>query len=94
MFSAVPLNAGVTQLAPREWEVLGLMAQGCSNAGIAARLYLSGKTVEWYVNRIFAALSIPAGAEYNRRVCAVLAYLASSAGNAATALKVEPDDVP
>ena len=64
------------QLAPRELEVLELMAHGCSNAGIASRLYLSDKTVEWYVHRIFEALAVPAGAGYNRRVCAVLSYLA------------------
>jgi DNA-binding NarL/FixJ family response regulator len=65
------------RLAPRELEVLELMAQGCSNTGIATRLYLSGKTVEWYVHRIFEALSLPDGAGYNRRVCAVLSYLSS-----------------
>jgi DNA-binding NarL/FixJ family response regulator len=65
------------RLAPRELEVLQLMAQGCSNTGIAAHLYLSGKTVEWYVHRIFGTLGVPEGAGYNRRVCAVLSYLAS-----------------
>jgi DNA-binding NarL/FixJ family response regulator len=66
------------RLPPRELEVLDLMAQGCSNTGIAARLYLSGKTVEWYIHRIFEALALPQGAGYNRRVCAVLSYLAAS----------------
>jgi DNA-binding NarL/FixJ family response regulator len=65
------------RLPPRELEVLDLMAQGCSNTGIAARLYLSGKTVEWYIHRIFEALALPQGAGYNRRVCAVLSYLAA-----------------
>ena len=46
----------VTLLAPREREVLEPDGQGCSNAGIASRMYLSGKTVEWYVHRIFEAL--------------------------------------
>ena len=64
------------RLAPREREVLELMANGCSNAGIAARLYLSDKTVEWYVHRIFDVLAVPAGPGYNRRVCAVLSFLA------------------
>ena len=68
---------GLVRLPPRELEVLDLMAQGCSNTGIATRLYLSGKTVEWYVHRIFEALALPQGAGYNRRVCAVVAYLAS-----------------
>jgi DNA-binding NarL/FixJ family response regulator len=73
----VSAGASVPSLAPREHEVLDLMAQGCSNAGIATRLYLSGKTVEWYVHRIFRALSVPEGAGYNRRVCAVVTYLAA-----------------
>ncbi len=68
--------ATVTRLAPRELEVLTLLAQGCSNTGIARRLYLSEKTVEWYVHRIFEALAIPAGSGWNRRVCATLAYQA------------------
>jgi DNA-binding NarL/FixJ family response regulator len=66
---------GTARLAPRELEVLDLMARGCSNSGIAATLYLSDKAVEWYVHRIFEALAVPGGAGYNRRVCAVLAYL-------------------
>ena len=41
------------------------MAKGCSNTGIAARLYLSGKTVEWYIHRIFEALSVPQDVGYN-----------------------------
>jgi DNA-binding NarL/FixJ family response regulator len=75
--------AGVPRLAPREHEVLDLMAQGCSNAGIATRLYLSGKTVEWYVHRIFQTLRVPEGAGYNRRVCAVVTYLSSQTTDAA-----------
>jgi DNA-binding NarL/FixJ family response regulator len=68
-------GAAPARLAPRELEVLDLMARGCSNSGIAASLYLSGKTVEWYVHRIFEALAVPEGGGYNRRVCAVLSYL-------------------
>jgi DNA-binding NarL/FixJ family response regulator len=79
----------VARLPPRELEVLDLMAQGCSNTGIAARLYLSGKTVEWYIHRIFEALAVPQGAGYNRRVCAVLSYLA--AGEPARALQGEAE---
>ena len=44
-------------------------------------MYLSGKTVEWYVHRIFEALGVPEGAGYNRRVCAVLSYLAMASGD-------------
>jgi DNA-binding NarL/FixJ family response regulator len=78
-------GALLDRLAPRELEVLGLMARGYSNHGIAARMYVAGKTVEWYVHRIFDALGVPAGAGYNRRVCAVLAYLAWEAGASAPA---------
>ncbi len=74
-------TASPIRLAPRELEVLHLMAQGCSNTGIARRMYLSGKTVEWYVHRIFEALGVPEGAGYNRRVCAVLSYLAMASGD-------------
>jgi DNA-binding NarL/FixJ family response regulator len=77
------------RLPPRELEVLDLMAQGCSNTGIAARLYLSGKTVEWYIHRIFEALGVPQGADYNRRVCAVLSYLA--AGDSARSSQPEAE---
>jgi DNA-binding NarL/FixJ family response regulator len=63
-------------LSEREVEVLGLMAEGRSNNGIAARLYVSTKTVEKNVASIFAKLSLPADAAvYHRRVLAVLAYL-------------------
>jgi DNA-binding NarL/FixJ family response regulator len=68
-------------LASRELEVLELMANGCSNAGIASRLYLSDKTVEWYVHRIFEVLAVQAGSGYNRRVCAVLSYLSMPRNN-------------
>ncbi len=78
---AVSATVTPTRLAPREMEVLDLMAQGCSNTGIAGRMYLSGKTVEWYVHRIFEALGVPAGSGYNRRVCAVLSYLAMESGD-------------
>jgi DNA-binding NarL/FixJ family response regulator len=64
-------------LSEREVEVLGLMAEGRSNNGIATRLYLSTKAIEKHVASIFAKLSLPADAtvHHNRRVLAVLAYL-------------------
>ena len=63
------------ELPPREREVLGLMADGLSDRGIAQRLYVTPKTVETHVHHIFQKLSLPESALENKRVRAVLAYL-------------------
>ena len=65
----------IRQLSPREHEVLALMAQGCSNAAIAARMYVSEKTVSKHSNSIFTKLELKPSEDYNRRILAVLAYL-------------------
>jgi DNA-binding NarL/FixJ family response regulator len=62
-------------LTPRELEVLGLMAEGRSNAAIADRLVLTVGAVEKHVANIFAKLRLPPSPEDHRRVLAVLAYL-------------------
>lgn len=62
-------------LTPRELEVLGLMAEGRTNAGIAAALYVSVSAVEKFANAIFDKLGLRAGDGYNRRVLAILRYL-------------------
>ncbi|MFE0025923.1 response regulator [Amycolatopsis sp. NPDC059021] len=62
-------------LTPREREVLALMAEGCSNAAIAARLHFSEGAVGKHTANIFAKLGIVASDDTNRRVLAVLAYL-------------------
>ncbi len=62
-------------LTPRESEVLALMAEGHSNAAIAARLVVGEGAVEKHVANIFAKLDLPASADSNRRVLAVLRYL-------------------
>ncbi|WP_449343612.1 response regulator transcription factor [Streptosporangium jomthongense] len=62
-------------LRPREREVLALMAQGCSNAEVAARLHLSAAAVEKHVSGVFTKLGLPPTASGNRRVLAVLRYL-------------------
>ena len=63
------------QLTPRESEVLALMAEGRSNAGIAERLVITEGAVEKHVSSIFTKLELaPAGSDH-RRVLAVLAYL-------------------
>ena len=66
-------------LTPRETEVLGLMAEGRANRGIARRLWLTERTVETHVANILAKLDVPADVEGNRRVLAVLAFLGDRA---------------
>ncbi len=69
-------NAGpVSTLTPREREVLGLMAEGRSNAAIASRLFVTDKAVGKHTNNIFSKLGLPPSDDDNRRVLAVLAYL-------------------
>jgi DNA-binding NarL/FixJ family response regulator len=68
----------VENLSPREQEVLSLMAEGRSNAGICAKLFLSPKTVETHVNSIFNKLRLAQAPDDHRRVLAVLAYLRSA----------------
>jgi DNA-binding NarL/FixJ family response regulator len=62
-------------LTEREHEVLALMAEGRSNAGIAHRLYLSEGTVEKHVHSILSKLLLPESDDDHRRVLAVLAFL-------------------
>jgi len=63
------------ELTPREREVLALMAEGRSNAGICQLLALSPKTVETHVNRVFGKLRLSEGTDGHRRVLAVLTHL-------------------
>lgn len=63
------------RLSPREHEILALMAQGLTNGAIAARLYLSPKTIEANIATIFAKLGLTSTPDANRRVLAVLACL-------------------
>ena len=68
---------GLATLTPRECDVLALMAEGRSNAGIAAALVVSAGVVEKHVASIFAKLGLPPSEADNRRVLAVLRYLGS-----------------
>ena len=62
-------------LTPREREVLGLMAEGRSNAALAQALVVTERAVEKHVTSIFGKLGLSPAAEDHRRVLAVLAYL-------------------
>jgi DNA-binding NarL/FixJ family response regulator len=62
-------------LSPREREVLALMAEGRSNAGIGRRLWVSEGTVEKHVRSILAKLNLPEAEDDHRRVLAVVTYL-------------------
>jgi DNA-binding NarL/FixJ family response regulator len=67
----------IDQLTPREREVLGLMAEGRSNSGIAEQLVVTDRAVEKHVTSIFSKLNLPQTAEDHRRVLAVLTFLGS-----------------
>ena len=70
-------DSALGALTPREKEVLGLMAEGNSNVGIARRLVISEGAVEKHISNIFSKLDLPATDEDHRRVLAVLAFLRS-----------------
>jgi DNA-binding NarL/FixJ family response regulator len=63
------------ELTPREREVLALMAEGRSNAGIASRLVITEGAVEKHVRSILSKLNLPATEDSHRRVLAVLTFL-------------------
>jgi DNA-binding NarL/FixJ family response regulator len=71
----VARRGSLSQLTPREREVLALMAEGRSNAGIAETLVVTESAVEKHVGRIFEKLALPPADSDHRRVLAVLAYL-------------------
>jgi DNA-binding NarL/FixJ family response regulator len=67
----------LSELTPREREVLTFMAEGRSNTGIGLELGISASAIEKHVKQIFAKLDLPPAGEDHRRVLAVLAYLGS-----------------
>jgi len=76
-------NSLLDELTPREHEVLGLLAEGYSNQGVARRLAVSDRVVEKHVASILSKLGLPSEPETHRRVLAVLAYLEEAGAGAA-----------
>jgi DNA-binding NarL/FixJ family response regulator len=68
----------LAELTEREREVLELMAEGLTNAGIAKRLYLSERTVEAHVRHVLMKLGVPESEDGHRRVLAVLTHLSAT----------------
>jgi len=64
----------LADLSPREREILSLMAEGKSNAGIGAALFLGERTVETHIRSIFLRLGLEQQTDVNRRVLAVLTH--------------------
>jgi DNA-binding NarL/FixJ family response regulator len=75
MLSHRDRGQAMTRLTAREREVLAFMAEGRSNAAIAAKLVVTPKAVDKHINSIFMKLDLPLDADDNRRVLAVLRYL-------------------
>jgi DNA-binding NarL/FixJ family response regulator len=75
LVSARRRNDPLAELSPREHEVLALMAEGRSNAGIARALWVAEGTVEKHVRHILAKLNLPETDNDHRRVLAVVTFL-------------------
>jgi DNA-binding NarL/FixJ family response regulator len=77
LFAARRRKDPLAELTPREREVLSLMAEGRSNAGIAHGLWVTESAVEKHVSSILMKLKLPASEDDHRRVLAVVTYLKS-----------------
>jgi DNA-binding NarL/FixJ family response regulator len=72
-------GSGLSRLSPRQFEVLQLLAEGLSNAGIASRLGLAPRSVDNHINAIYAELGLGSGGVSNPRVGAALRFIEESA---------------
>jgi serine/threonine-protein kinase PknK len=75
LVAARAVNDPLEALTPREREVLALMAEGRSNAGIGRRLWVTEGTVEKHVRSILTKLRLPETGDDHRRVLAVVTFL-------------------
>jgi DNA-binding NarL/FixJ family response regulator len=75
LVAARRIDDPLEEITPREREVLSLMAEGRSNAGIARDLWVTEGTVEKHVHSILSKLPLPETHDDHRRVLAVLTYL-------------------
>jgi DNA-binding NarL/FixJ family response regulator len=75
LVAARRVNDPLEEISPREREVLALMAEGRSNAGIARKLWVTEGTVEKHVHSILSKLRLPETDDDHRRVLAVITYL-------------------
>lgn len=75
MLSVTRKETPLARLSPRELDVMKLIAEGRSNAAIAARLFVTEKAVGKHVANIFTKLDLPQASDDNRRVLAVLTFL-------------------
>lgn len=68
------MTTNLDELTPRELDILALIAEGYSNAGICQKLWITPKTLETHVSRIFMKMDLRPAGDVNRRVVAALAY--------------------
>ncbi len=74
-------DSPLSELTPRELEILAAIAQGKSNGAISEELFLSKRAVEKHINSILLKLDLPEAQDVSRRVMATLIYLSARPGS-------------